>query len=272
MIALAKRGGQVAGAFMWMGYRETLAYPMGFVVGRIGSFAVVISYYFLAQLIPSTPAVGGDYYTFVIIGMVSIQVIGVGLSAFTTTLDYIIQQGQFETYLVEPVNWRLLPFGLGAWPMLINTLIALAMGAFAVLFGATFVLSAIPLAILILALGAASGHAVGILAASIKVIAKRGDPITAIYTLLIGLLAGTAFPVSLLPLPLRVLAYCLPPTYVNSALRKILMPAGDQIPGPSAGVAVLLLIGFLVVLYPLALWLYGRALEYGRKMGLLAGY
>jgi hypothetical protein len=35
---------------------------------------------------------------------------------------------------------------------------------------------------------------------------------------------------------------------------------------------VLLLLVFIAVVYPIAMWLYGRSLEYGRKMGLLAGY
>ena len=31
-------------------------------------------------------------------------------------------------------------------------------------------------------------------------------------------------------------------------------------------------LAFMAVLYPLAMFLYARSLEYGRRMGLLAGY
>jgi ABC-2 type transport system permease protein len=93
-----------------------------------------------------------------------------------------------------------------------------------------------------------------------------------IYTLATGFLSGTAFPVALLPAALKVIAYCLPPTYVISALRRTLMPTGAELTGPTAGQAVLLLLVFIAVVYPIAMWLYGRSLEYGRKMGLLAGY
>jgi ABC-2 type transport system permease protein len=146
------------------------------------------------------------------------------------------------------------------------------MAVSATLLGADFQLTAVPLAAFVLLLGVASGHAVGILAASVKVIAKRGDPIIGLYSLATGLLAGTTFPVQLLPVPLRVLSYCLPPTYVISALRRILMPEGDSLSGPTALQAILMLLVFLAIVYPLALWLYGRSLEFGRKMGLLAGY
>jgi ABC-2 type transport system permease protein len=272
MLTTIRRSGQIAGAFMWMGYREMLAYPLGFFITQISAIVSTLVYYFVAQLVNSGPNVGGDYYSFVVIGMVALQVMAVGLSAFTTGLDYIIQQGRFESFLVEPVNWRLLPFGLAAWPILVNFMTAFGMFTVAVLLGAEFRWEALPLALLILLLGAAANHAVGVLAASVKILAKRGDPVVGLYTLATGLLSGAVFPVALLPSALRWLSYCLPPTYVISAMRKILLPGSAGLSGPSAGQAIVLLLVFLAVLYPLALWLYGRSLEYGRRMGLLAGY
>jgi ABC-2 type transport system permease protein len=272
MLAKVRRGGQIANAFMWIAYQDMIAYPLGFIITRIASFVSVLSVYFVAQLVDPTGTVGGDYFTFAIIGILSVQIMSVGLTAFTTNLDYIIQQGRFESYLVEPVNWRLLPFALGAWPMLVNTTIALLMGGLALLLGADIDVSGLPVAILVLVLGVLAGHAVGILAASVKVIAKRGDPIIGLYTLASGFLSGTAFPVELLPVPLKVIAYCLPPTYVISALRQSLMPDASGLTGPTPLQAVLLLLVFIAIVYPIALWLYGRALEFGRKMGLLAGY
>ncbi|MEX2269024.1 MAG: hypothetical protein WEA75_10090, partial [Acidimicrobiia bacterium] len=69
-----------------------------------------------------------------------------------------------------------------------------------------------------------------------------------------------------------VLSYFFPLTYVLAATRKVLMPGGDLVTGPSALEAVILLLVFLVVVYPIALWLFGRALDYGRKLGVLGGY
>jgi ABC-2 type transport system permease protein len=272
MLKTFRRGGQVASAFIWMGYKEMLAYPLGFFITQISAVVSTLVYYFIAQLVLSGPNVGGDYYSFVVIGIVALQVMSVGLSAFTVGLDYIIQQGRFESFLVEPINWRILPFGLAAWPILVNLMTAFAMFVVAVLLGAEFRWDAIPLALVILVLGAAANHAVGVLAASVKVLAKRGDPVVGLYTLATTLLSGAIFPIALLPEVLRWISYCLPPTYVLSALRKILLPGSASLPGPSAGQAILLLLAFMAVLYPLAMFLYARALEYGRRMGLLAGY
>jgi len=54
--------------------------------------------------------------------------------------------------------------------------------------------------------------------------------------------------------------------------RRLLMTSSAHLSGPSALQGMLLLVAFLVVVYPVALWLYGRALEYGRKIGVLGGY
>jgi hypothetical protein len=50
------------------------------------------------------------------------------------------------------------------------------------------------------------------------------------------------------------------------------MPEGAEIPGVSTGEALLALVGFNLVVYPIAIWLFGRSMNYGRKMGLLSGY
>jgi ABC-2 type transport system permease protein len=111
-----------------------------------------------------------------------------------------------------------------------------------------------------------------VLSASVKILSKRSDPILVLYTILTGLLSGAAFPVSLLPAPLRVISYILPQTYVLAATRKVLMPDGSSIAGPSAIQATLMLAGFLIVMYPLGLWVFGRALEVARRVGTLASY
>jgi ABC-type multidrug transport system permease subunit len=85
-------------------------------------------------------------------------------------------------------------------------------------------------------------------------------------------LAGQYFNIELLPAPLRFLSYTIPATYVNIGLRRTMMPAGDTLPGATIEEAVIALVVFNVVMYPIAIWVFGRSMEYGRKMGLLSGY
>ena len=86
-----------------------------------------------------------------------------------------------------------------------------------------------------------------------------------------SLLAGSLFPVSLLPEWLQVLSWAIPHTYVINAARTVLMddPGAFAISFSNATLALLV---FNVVVMSLGLWVFSRSLEYGRKMGLLSGY
>ncbi|MGH9025811.1 MAG: ABC transporter permease [Acidimicrobiia bacterium] len=271
-VAKVRRGNQVAGAFVWMGYMEARAYPMALALAMVSSLAAPVTYYFVAELVDSGPSVGDSYYTFAVIGLSAASAMAGGLSAFGSTLDYSLQQGRFETLLVEPVRWRILPFGLAGWAILVSSFTASTSFVAGLILGIDIRVSALPAALVVAVLGVAAGHAVGIISASVKVLSKRSDPVLGLYMMFAFVLSGVVFPVDLLPLPLKVISYLIPHTYVISALRQLLMDDPSSLPGPSATQAVVLLLVFLVVVYPIGLWLFGRALDYGRKLGVLAGY
>ena len=130
----------------------------------------------------------------------------------------------------------------------------------------------VPVALAVGALGVLVGLAIGALAASVKVLAKRGDPILTFYSLTAMVLAGVYFPIDHLPAALRPFSYLFVHTYVISGLRHALLPLKGGLAGPSAGESALALALMSLVLIPAALWAFGRAMEYGRRMGLLAGY
>jgi ABC-2 type transport system permease protein len=268
----AQRGMRVAGAFVWMGYTEARAYPLAFFFPLVTALTSPVVYYFVAQLVDSGPSVGDSYYTFAVIGLAANAAMAGGLTAFASTLDYAIQQGRLETLLVEPVRWRLLPFGLAGWAVVVHSLSALFQFSVGILLGAEINVTGVPVAVIVVVLGILAGHAVGIISGSVKVLSKRSDPVLGLYMTLAFLLSGVVFPVGLLPLPLRVLSYFIPHTYVLSALRHSLMTDTSGITGPAPGPAIALLIVFVAVVYPFGLWLWGRALDYGRTLGVLAGY
>ena len=268
----AQRGARIAGAFVWMGYTEAKAYPLAFFLPLVTALASPVVYYFVAQLVDSGPSVGDSYYTFAIIGLAANAAMTGGLTAFASTLDYAIQQGRFETLLVEPVRWRILPFGLAGWAIVVYSISAVLQFSLGLILGAEIRVTGLPIAVIVIVLGILAGHAVGIISGSVKVLSKRSDPVLGLYMTLAFMLSGVVFPVGLLPLPLRVLSYCIPHTYVLSALRHVLMTDPSGITGPEAGPAIALLLLFVALVYPFGLWLWGRALDYGRTLGVLAGY
>jgi ABC-2 type transport system permease protein len=273
LLGPARRVQRITGAFMWLGLTESISYPLVLVLQNVVSpSAVPIMYRFISQLVPEQPKFGNDYYTFVILGFGTMIALQGGLNAFSGEVDTAIQQGRFETFLVQPVSWYTLPFALAAWPIVLRLMNTAVIAAIGLSLGAEINVSNLPQALLLLALGVASSHAIGILAASVRLLSKKADPVVAVYTLAASILSGTLFPVELLPPGIRHMAYLLPHTYVISGVRRLLMPVGDALSGPSLGVSIAVLVASTVVLYSVCLYIFGRSLDFGRRYGILGGY
>ncbi len=270
---VARRGARVMGAFTAIGFRTATAYPANFAITQVQPLFQVLVFFFVAKLVTrSGPAVGGDYFTFVVLGWAGIQMLQSGLTAFSSEVNTAVQQGRFEMLLVEPIRWRLLPFGLVQWPIIQKSAAVAILLLVSTLLGADFLLSGLPAAIFVLILGVLASLAIGILSGAVVVLAKRGDPVMTVYTIAASLLSGALFPVELLPSWLQGLSWLLPQTYVIAALRRVFMPEGAQLPGASLEQALLGLGVFILIGLPVSLWIFGRAMESGRRLGVLSGY
>lgn len=268
-----RRARQITSAFVWMGFTETINYPLSLILNNIiGPSSMPVIYRFVSRLVEDGADVANDYYTFVIIGIVATAALAGGLSAFGSEVDSAIQQGRFETYLVQPINWYSLPFALGAWPIMLRLVSAFTMGVLGLLLGAHITVSALLPAMLVLLLGVAASHAIGTLAASVRLLSKKADPVVALYTMAASVFSGAMFPVTMLPDWLRPIAYLLPHTYVISACRRILMPDGELLGGPSLSWSLTVLTLSTAFLYAVCLFAFGRSLEFGRRYGILGGY
>lgn len=271
-MARARRIAGVAGAFVRMGVRATFSYPLGFALFVLGELISVVSFLFLGHYLRASAAIGPSYLAFASIGLVSSQVVLAGVLGLGTELDAAVQQGRMEMLLIEPVSWRVLPVGLAVWQVVYRVGAALLLFLSAWALGARFRLSGLLVSIVLVLLAAAAGVAVGILAGSVRILSKRADPVAILYALAASLLAGSFVPLNDFPAPLRVLAWVLPTTYLNAGLRKALLAHSAGIYGPTPLAAVALLGSFVAVVLPFSLWLFGRSVEAGRRLGVLAGY
>lgn len=268
-----RRGVQIASAFVRIDYIDTMNYPLALVMRALSSFVPIVTFYFVSGLVSDNgPEVGGDYYTFVVIGIVTMGLLGATLNSFGNLMLRYTQEGQLEMFLVEPIRWRALPFVMIPWQAFIAIVTAMLMLGLTLFFGAEYAIGGVLPSILIVLLGLASTLAIGILGASIKVLSKRADPVLSLYTIAASVLSGAFYPLEQLPGWLRAFSWLIPHTYVIQALRRTLMPSGADLPGPSAAQAILALFAFCVILYPISMWTFGRLLEQGRKIGALSGY
>jgi ABC-2 type transport system permease protein len=139
-------------------------------------------------------------------------------------------------------------------------------------FGAAIGIHDVPALVGLVVLGLASSLVIGVAAGAVRVLAKRGDPIAVVYGMSAQIFSGVFLPINVFPLPLRVVAWFFPNTYLNAGMRKVMMTHSSQVYGPNATQSILLLFAFCAILLPLSMWIFGRSLETGRKYGVLAGY
>lgn len=273
MKTMATRAALVAFAFFNLGFSTAKKYPLGFITQQIGAVVPVVIYFFIARFFDQPASeVGGDYFAFVILGVVGMHTLNAGLRALSNEIDVAVSRGWFEMVLVEPVPWPLLPFGLGLWQVANAMFAAGVVFVIGLVFGVEILWSGLPLAALVGGLGVLSGLAIGSGAASIKVLAKRGDPVLTFYSMAASIFSGVYFPIDQLPDWLEPVAYLFPHTYVVTGLRRALMPDGASIAGPELGTVFLVLAVVVVVGIPIAVMAFGRAMEFGRKIGALSGY
>ena len=266
------RGVRIAGAFLEIGWSTAAKYPLSFVSLLLRPVVPVIMFFFVAQLVPSGGSVGGDYFTFTVIGFVVMEGLAGALSGVNIEVQTAIQQGRFEMLLVEPIRWSVLPFGLALFPIALRVVFAGLASLLALTLGARLSWSGLLPALTVGFLAMLASLAIGVLSSSVGILSKRSDPVLTAYTLLVGILSGVAFPLELLPPIVRGVSWLIPHTYAISAIRRLLLPEGGELGGPTVAQAVVALMVFNLVVYPLIVWLYGRIMDAGRRTGMLAGY
>ena len=265
--------GRIGRAFLWEGWLGARSYPSSFVITQITMLIPVLIYYFVSRLVnePAYP-VGGDYYAFVVIGLVTWRLLSGASSVVASVLQEAIDQGRLEMLLIQPVPWRLLPFALALFPTTLRVANTAGGLLLAVALGARFRLEGMVLTIVILALGVGATLAISALVASMSLVAKKSESVIRIYSLVAGLLAGVYYPTGVLPGWVRTLSYAVPDTYVVAAVRRLALPGGADIEGPSAIAAIAALVAFDLVMLPVSIWVFGRVLNFGRRTGMLGSY
>lgn len=260
--------------FLWRDWLIESGYRLSFFLRWFGVFFNVFVYYFLGRLIspaaaPALAPYGGDYFAFVLVGIALNGYFAIGLNTFASNLRQAQMTGTLEAMLMTPTRLPTLVIGSSLWDYVsttINVFVYLLMG---VLLGADLSRGNLPGALCVLALSIITFSAVGILAASVILVTKRGDPVTWMFNALLTLLGGVFYPVEILPGFLQRVAQFLPVTYALRAMRSALLQ-GDSLAALARDLAVLA--AFAVVLVPVSLGAFQFAVRLAKREGSLAQY
>jgi ABC-2 type transport system permease protein len=265
----------VALAFLKRDIALVLSYRLSFILQMLGIFFNVASFYFLSRLfggamVSQLEPYGGDYFSFVLIGLAFSGYLGLSLSSFSSSIREGQMTGTLEIMLLSPTRLSSILLSSSLWPYVLttfNVIVYLVLGS--LVFGFSISQANFLTAIVALVLSIASFSGIGILSAAIVLIVKKGDPIAWIFGGVSSLLAGVYYPITVLPGWLTPLSHVLPMTYALDAMRLALLKGASL---ADLHLDLLVLLGFTLILTPISFWVFRRALRQAKKEGSLLQY
>ena len=262
-------------AFFSRDVRIELSYPVAFTIRIVSIFFTVFFYFFLSRLIgdaatPYLEAYGGDYFAFVLIGLALQGYYSTGLQSFARNVREAQMTGTLEAMLLTPTRLSTIILSSGIFDYLFTTIqIVVAIVVGAALVGLSFQGANFKAALLVLLLNIIAFSGIGVIAASFITVLKRGDPVTWFFNSMATLLAGTFYPIEIMPIWLQWISHLIPLTYGVRAMRLALLAkasAHELLPD------MLMLLAFCLVLVPLSLFIFRWAVNRARVDGSLTFY
>lgn len=267
-------------------FRLMTRFSASAVMFYIGVFAdAAISAFLGTALIGQAQAaqIGGDYVSYVIVGLAYSQLMYTSISAPHQSLSGAYWSARLEPLLRAPLPLRTIIMGDALFSYFTDFVTIAIYGLVGILFGMAMPSSGVILpAAGILVLGCVSVLGFGFLSASMfnlinaKAPVANSEPIQWLVRTLQRLVCGVYFPVTALPGWLQTVGNFMPQTYVLDAVRRLLIPnypKGPTLPvhssfGLDPQVANLIAIAVLTAfILPLGLWAFDKGLEKARKDG-----
>ncbi|MBI3072460.1 MAG: ABC transporter permease [Deltaproteobacteria bacterium] len=230
------------------------------IVGLV--FATALAFYFSRLVAVPSPALapyGGNLLAFLVTGLAAQGMTGGAVARLTARLRESMVVGTFESLLLTRASPLEIAIGFQIVPLALQVgRIGATIAIAAFLFGVDFSRADWFAALTIVAIGIASLTALGFLAAAFYVWFRRGEPVSWAISLGGAFLGGLVFPVEFLPEPLQFVSNLLPVTHILSGIRRALLMGagvGDLLS------QILALLAFAVIMMPLAVALFTRAID-----------
>ena len=261
-------------AFIQKDFRIAVSYKLQFIFQFAQVFFGVTMIYFLGKLLDTAGEssllndLGGNYFSFALVGISINSYTRAGLVTITNEIRQVMNQGTLEAMCATPVSFiniilfsSLFQFLFESFRVFCYFLIAIF------IFKMKMNNANWSLAILTLALTAPIFLMLGMTSCSILILVKRGDPVNWLFSNLAAILAGTMFPIAVLPIWLQKISYCLPLTHSLIAARKAFL--GDA-KFAEIYPNLLALIIFLIILMPVTFLINKLCMKHAKKKGALS--
>ncbi len=262
-------------AFLKRDLIQEASYRLAFFLQFFNVVFTVLIFYFISELIgeaasPYLERYGGDYFSYVLIGIAFLGYFSTGLSSFSNNLRHAQTTGTLEAMLATPTRLPAIILASSLWDYLVTTLRVVVYLLVGILFlRVDFSQGNYLAALAVICLTVVVASSLGIIAASFVMVVKRGDPINWGVSTLTGFFGGVYYPAALLPAPFSWIAYLLPITYALDAMRLALLEGaawGRLLPD------LLALCAFAIVLLPLSLLAFRYSVHRAKLEGSLTQY
>jgi ABC-2 type transport system permease protein len=251
-----------------LSYRLQMVFTIGgLLVGVVPLY--LISDALQPMMASSVQGEGGQYFAFLVVGLLTYAFIATAAGALHASLAREISTGGLEALLSTPTSLPVLMAGMIGQAFTHTGFRAAILLVAAWALGAQLVWSALLASTGILMLLVVAYTAIGILAASSVLAFKTTGPLPSLILGFSALLGGVYYPTSSIPSWLQPVAEWVPLTYGLRPLRQTLLQ-GAPVQAVAADVAILG--GFTVVLVAVSIATFSAALRYAKKRGTLAQY
>ncbi|MHB0999700.1 MAG: ABC transporter permease [Armatimonadota bacterium] len=259
-------------AFLKRDFITASSYKLSFAMQIIGMIMSVLMFFFISRLFgetarPMLSEYGGDYFSFVLIGIAFSGYLGAGMSSFSAGIAQEQSLGTLEAMLVTPAKLSTIVLSMSIWNFLltsINVIFYLLVGV--IFFNVNISNINIPAAFAAQILTIVCFASLGIMSASFIMVLKRGDPINWLFGGISSLVGGVYYPVQVLPKGLTYISYALPITYALRAVRLAVLK-GYTIYDLRLELGMLLV--FTLVFMPVSMVMFRYAVRKARTDGSL---
>jgi ABC-2 type transport system permease protein len=216
-------------AFVRRDFLVAWSYRMSFVSDLVGLVGQVIVFYFIGQLVDSSrlPTFGGTsvtYLEFAAVGIALGVFIQFGLDRVSAAMRGEQLMGTLESVLMTPTAPSTIQLGSVAFDLIYIPLRTAAfLGAVTLAFGLHFQAGGIAPALLLLVAFIPFVWGLGVLTAALLLTFRRGGSLVGLGAVVVGLLSGVYFPLSLLPGWLHGIANANPVAQAINGMREALL-------------------------------------------------
>lgn len=262
-------------AFIKRDFLISKSYKLMFILNWGGIVTTTLTFYFISKLFgktinPYMLKYGTEYFPFVIIGIAFSTYLYTALSSFGDNLRTEQMTGTLEMLLLTPTRTRVLIIGMSLWDFVFASTRVLGyilIGVFCLGLDVSKINIFASLTVLIFTVICFSG--LGIITAAIIMLFKKAAPISWFISAFASLFGGAYFPIEILPVSLRPISYLLPITYSLNAFRYTILKGYSLW---EIREDLLVLIVYSIILAPISIFIFKKAIKRAKINGSLAHY